>query len=103
MRYHRLLARSLGTPASSARSPAAEKILLFFLLLAIVRLRHNGVRVALLVVVYVLGAVPQTVAVILVDRPATILVLVLVVGPLSAPEAAEIVPVVIVRKTQRPH
>ncbi|HMI56231.1 MAG TPA: hypothetical protein VK494_08595 [Gemmatimonadaceae bacterium] len=40
---------------------------------------------------------------ILVDRPATILVLIIVVGTLAATEATEIVRVVIVRKTQWLH
>jgi len=41
--------------------------------------------------------------VILIDRPATIFVFVVVVGTLAATEATEIVRVVIVRKTQWLH
>jgi hypothetical protein len=41
--------------------------------------------------------------VIFVDRPATILVFVIVVGTLAATEATEIVRVVVIRKTQWLH
>jgi hypothetical protein len=41
--------------------------------------------------------------VILVDRPATILIVIVVVGTLAATEATEIVRVVVVRKTQWLH
>jgi hypothetical protein len=41
--------------------------------------------------------------VILVDRPATILIVVVVLGTLAATEATEIVRVVVVRKTQWLH
>jgi hypothetical protein len=41
--------------------------------------------------------------VILVDRPATIFVFVIVVGTLAATEATEIVRVVVIRKTQWLH
>jgi hypothetical protein len=41
--------------------------------------------------------------VIFVDRPATVLIIVVVVGTLAATEATEIVRVVVVRKTQWLH
>jgi hypothetical protein len=41
--------------------------------------------------------------VILIDRPATIFVVVIVVGTLAATEATEIVRIVVVRKTQWLH
>jgi hypothetical protein len=95
---------SLWATPSSSRSTAAEEIFFLFFVVGIVAFAHDGgVGVNLVIIVSVFGAIPQAVAVILVDCPATILVFVVVVRTLAATEATEIVRIVVVRKSQRLH
>jgi hypothetical protein len=98
------LTRSLWTAASSSRSATTEKIFLLFLIVGIVAFADDGsVGIDLVVIIRVFGAIPQAVAVILVDGPAAVLVFVVIVGTLAATEATEIIRVVVVRKSQWLH
>jgi hypothetical protein len=92
-------------PEERCRTPRRWWIRLLLFVLSLIPFAYDrSIGVDLLVIVSVFGAVPQTVAVILIDRPATIFVFVVVVGTLAATEATtEIVRVIVVRKTQWLH
>jgi hypothetical protein len=93
------LSGSFWPTSPSSGSSAAEEILLLFLVVRVVPFAHDGsVGIDLVVIVRVFGAVPQAVAVILIDGPAAIFVFVIVVRTLAATEATEVIPVVVVRK-----
>jgi hypothetical protein len=99
-----LLSGAFGAAPSAARSSATKQILLLFLVVTFVSLGYNRrVGVYFFIIISVFGAIPKAVAVIFVDRPAPVLVLVVFVGTLAATEATDIVRFVVIRKTQWLH
>jgi len=98
-----LFTRAFRTTPSSTRRAAAKQIFFLFLFLFVALGYDGGIRICLLIVIGVFSAIPEAIAVILVDRPAAILVVIIIVGSLAATEATEIVRLVVVRKTQWLH
>ncbi|MDQ3645606.1 MAG: hypothetical protein M3345_01570, partial [Actinomycetota bacterium] len=75
-------------------------LFLFFFVGVVALGNYGGVRVRLLVVIRIFRAVPETVAMVLVDGPAAVLVLIIVVRTLATSEATDIIGVVVVSKPQ---
>jgi hypothetical protein len=86
--------RSFRTAASATRCAASKQIgFLFVVVFDFFAFNDDGI---VIVFVYIFSAVPQAVAVILVDRPSTVfLVLFIFIGPLATTEASEIVGIIV--------
>jgi hypothetical protein len=97
------LTRAFGTTPSASRCTAAEEIFFLLLFLFVAFGNYGRIGIRFFVIVGVFSAIPEAITVVLIDRPAAILIIVIVVGSLAATEATEIVRVVVVRKTQWLH
>ena len=98
-----LLPGPFGTPPSAAWGTTAEEVFFFLLFLFVAFGDYGSIGIRFFVIVGIFSAIPEAITMVFVDRPAAILIIIVIVGSLAATEATEIIRFVVVRKTQWLH